>query len=65
MWTNLECVGFKGVLELNIAKQSDEFLLVEHLLDGNVALAGRSHEARNSDDARFAQIDSAVSIDLN
>ena len=47
-----------------ISSESDEFFFAQNFLEGSVALARRPHEARNCDDAGFAEVDGAVGIDL-
>ena len=43
---------------------SDKFLLAEDLVQGSVALPGRTHESGDSDQRGFAVVDGAVSVHL-
>jgi len=50
---------------MNISSESDEFFFIKDFLEGSVTLASGAYKARNGDDARFAEVDGAVGVDLD
>mgnify|MGYP006897122942 CR=1 FL=1 len=45
--------------------QSNKFFFLENLLKSSVSVSGRPHKARNGDKVAFAEINSAILVELN